>query len=175
MSFTLTKSLEILERTPLLLHHLLDGLSEVWTHTNEGDDTWSAYDVVGHLIHGEKTDWIPRMEIILAQKPNSEFEPFDRFAQFTASKGKTLAQLLAEFTALRTHNLSQLRSKNLSEKDFALIGKHPTLGSATLAQLIATWVVHDLNHLAQISRIMAKQYNNEVGPWYAYLGILQPK
>ncbi len=175
MTFSLAHSLEFLERTPLLLHHLLDGLSEEWTHTNEGPDTWSAYDVVGHLIHGEKTDWIPRMEIILAQKPNSEFEPFDRFAQFNASKGKTLAQLLAEFKALRTHNLAQLRSKNLREKDFALLGKHPALGPASLAQLIATWVVHDLNHLSQISRIMAKQYTKEVGPWYAYLGILQPK
>lgn len=115
------------------------------------------------------------MEIILAQKPNNEFEPFDRFAQFTASKGKTLTQLLTEFTTLRAHNLALLRSKNLGEKEFALLGKHPTLGPASLAQLIATWVVHDLNHIAQISRIMAKQYTNEVGPWYAYLGILQPK
>lgn len=175
MTFSLAHSLEILERTPLLLHHLLDGLSEEWTHTNEGPDTWSAYDTVGHLIHGEKTDWIPRLEIILAQKPNSEFEPFDRFAQFTASKGKTLTQLLTAFNTLRTHNLTQLRSKNLSEKDFALLGKHPALGPVSLAQLIAAWVVHDLNHLAQISRIMAKQYTTEVGPWYAYLGVLKPK
>lgn len=175
MSFTLEKSLEILERTPLQLYHLLDGLSEEWTHTNEGPDTWSAYDVVGHLIHGEKTDWIPRMEMILAQKPNSEFEPFDRFAQFNASKGKTLTQLLAEFKTLRTHNLALVRSKNLSEKDFALLGKHPALGQASLAQLLATWVVHDLNHVSQISRIIANQYTKEVGPWYAYLGILQPK
>jgi len=174
-TFSLSTSIEILERTPQVLATYLHGLSDVWTHQHEGPDTWSPYDVVGHLIHGEKTDWVPRMEIILAQKPGSVFEPFDRFAQFELSKGKSLPQLLEEFAVLRKKNIITLRSKNLTDKELKLKGQHPALGEVTLQQLLATWVVHDLNHIVQISRVMAHQYDAEVGPWKAYLGILHPK
>lgn len=173
MVFDLSKSLEILERTPEVLEKMLLNLSAEWIYSNEGGQTWCAYDIIGHLIHGEKTDWIPRLEIILTQNSEIEFEPFDRFAQFKSSEGKSLQQLLEEFKLLRKHNLAFLRNKNLTDKHFSLRGKHPALGMVTLAQLLATWVVHDLNHIAQISRIMAKQYKNEVGPWVEYLGVLK--
>lgn len=171
MNFDLEKAIPILERTPVVLKTLLQYQPPDWTHKNEGGETWSAFDVVGHLIHGEKTDWIPRMEIILSQS-GKPFEPFDRFAQFDASKGKTLEELLMEFEQLRTQNIGILKSKNLSPADLKKTGNHPALGPATLAQLLSTWVVHDLNHLAQISRVMAMQYKEEVGPWVAYLGVL---
>ena len=173
MQFNLNKSLEILERTPLVLEAMLNGLCEEWIINNEGHETWSPYDVLGHLIHGEKTDWIPRMEIILSQKADSAFEPFDRFAQFAEGTDKTLNQLLEEFITLRKLNIERLRSKNLSQHDFVLKGKHPVFGQVTLSQLLSTWVVHDLNHISQISRVMAKQYKTEVGPWKEYLGILK--
>ena len=173
MNFTLGKSLEILERTPDVLSSLLQNLSYDWTSPNEGGETWSAYDIVGHLIHGEKTDWIPRAEIILSGKTDKSFEPFDRFAQFEESKGKSLAQLLDEFKRLRKKNLELLRSKKLIDKNLEERGIHPDFGEVTLSQLLSTWVVHDLNHIAQIARVMAKQYKEEVGPWIKYLGILQ--
>lgn len=173
MKFNLTQAIEILERTPSTLGTLLHGLSEEWTDNNEGAETWSPYDVIGHLIHGEKTDWMQRLEIILSDQGNKTFEPFDRFAQFQESIGKTLGQLLAEFKDIRTENLQYLKSKNLIEIDFQKKGMHPALGEATLENLLSTWVVHDLNHLAQISRIMAKQYKEEVGPWVEYLPILK--
>lgn len=173
MVFNLEKSVQVLERTPAALEAMLHAVDDDWVYKNEGEQTWSPYDIVGHLIHGEKTDWIPRLEIIMAQQAGSMFEPFDRFAQFENSKGKNMQQLLDEFKQLRKQNLEILRAKNLNEKHFQLIGMHPALGEATLAQLIATWVVHDLNHLAQIARVMAKQYKHEVGPWHAYLGILK--
>jgi len=173
MQFDLHQSLELLERTPLVLKTMLKGLSEVWIKNNEGPETWSPYDILGHLIHGEKTDWMPRMEIILSRKPDSTFLPFDRFAQFAESKGKTMEQLLAEFKSLRKLNLEKLTSRNLTPDDFALTGNHPALGRVTLVQLLSTWVVHDLNHISQVSRVMAKQYRTEVGPWYEYLGILK--
>lgn len=173
MNFSLQNSLEMLERTPLVLESMLAGLSDEWIYKNEGEKTWSPFDIIGHLIHGEKTDWIPRMEIILKQNPNSEFEPFDRFAQFENSKGKTPQELLNAFTLLRKQNIEIVRNKNLNTYHFALKGKHPALGEVTLAQLFATWVVHDLNHTGQIARVMAKQYKDEVGPWYQYLGILK--
>ncbi|HTJ52003.1 MAG TPA: DinB family protein [Cyclobacteriaceae bacterium] len=173
MQFDLNKSLEILERTPFVLEAMLNGLSEEWIRNNEGHETWSPYDVVGHLIYGEKTDWIPRMEIILSQKGDRAFVPFDRFAQFTESANKTLTQLLEEFKTLRKQNIERLRSKDLTQNDFVLTGIHPAFGEVTLAQLLSTWVVHDLNHISQISRVMAKQYKAEVGPWYEYLGILK--
>jgi uncharacterized damage-inducible protein DinB len=141
--------------------------------SNEGREPWSPYDIIGHLIHGEKTDWIPRMEIILSQNDNRTFAPFDRFAQFQDSRGKTLKQLLSEFNTLRKQNIHQLRSKKLTHRELLLTGTHPALGTVSLSQLLSTWVVHDLNHLAQISRIMAKQYATEVGPWFQYLGILK--
>jgi len=173
MQFSLTKSIEILERTPRVLEAMLTDLSQGWIINNEGPETWSPYDVLGHLIHGEKTDWVPRMEIILSQKGDCAFVPFDRFAQFEESKGKTMNQLLDEFKTLRKINVEKLRSKNLSEIDLTLEGKHPAFGAVTLHQLLSTWVVHDLNHISQIARVMAKQYTTDVGPWYEYLGILK--
>lgn len=172
MEFDLKKSIEILSRTPVVLEALLDGISEEWIANNEGDNTWSPFDIVGHLIHGEKTDWIIRMEIILSNDKNKEFDSFDRFAQFQDSKGKSLKQLLDEFKVLREKNISVLNSKNLDKNDLKKKGVHPALGEVTLKQLIATWTVHDLGHLAQISRVMAKQYTQEVGPWTQYLSIL---
>jgi hypothetical protein len=172
MQFNLNRALELLEKTPGVIESLLDGLSEEWTTTNEGGDSWSPYDIVGHLIHGEKTDWMPRMEIILSSNVDKVFEPFDRFAQFNDSNGKTMRQLLSEFKLLRASNTNQLRLKGLVAEDLQQAGIHPALGQVTLQQLLAAWVVHDLNHIAQITRIMAKQYKTEVGPWEEYLRIL---
>ena len=174
MKFTLSKSIEILKRTPDVLIAMLHNLSTDWTLRNEGGETWSVFDIVGHLIEGEKTDWIPRMEIILSDKPDKTFEPFDRFAQFEESKGKSLTQLLDEFKRLRHSNIEHLRSKNLTDQNNEEKGIHPAFGEITLSQLLSTWTVHDLNHIAQISRVMAKQYKAEVGPWVEYLKILQP-
>ena len=173
MHLNLEKSIEILERTPTVLQTLLQNLSDDWILHNEGEETWSVYDVIGHLIHGEKTDWIPRTEIILSENPNKTFKPFDRFAQFELSKGKTLSQLLDEFTILRKKNIEVLRSKKITENDLNKKGVHPTFGEVTLSQLLSTWAVHDLNHIAQIVRVMAKQYKEDVGPWIEYLRILQ--
>lgn len=173
MNFNLATSIEILERTPATLTTLLEGISSDWTSNNEGGESWSVYDVIGHLIHGEETDWIPRMDIILGDQQDKTFETFDRFAQFELSKGKTLAQLLAQFNNLRQKNLEHLRSKKITEADLNKTGVHPAFGAVTLAQLLATWTVHDLNHIAQVARVMAKQYQDEVGPWVAYLKILQ--
>ncbi len=172
MQFNLETAVEILERTPETLKLMLGGLSQDWTGVNEGAETWSPYDIVGHLIHGEKTDWIPRMEILLSDSQNKTFEPFDRFAQFEESKGKTLDQLLAEFADLRQENIDTLRAKKIDEADLLREGTHPALGKVVLSELLASWVVHDLNHIGQISRVMAFQYREEVGPWQAYLGIL---
>jgi hypothetical protein len=172
MDFTIEKSLSVLERTPAVLDTMLRNIADEWTSTNEGGETWSAYDVIGHLIHCEKADWILRAEIILSERTDKKFEPFDRFAQFKESKGKSLSQLLDEFTNLRRQNIGRLLSKNLTGKDLKKIGIHPAFGEVTLSQLLSTWVVHDLNHISQISRVMAKQYKNQVGPWIAYLGIL---
>jgi uncharacterized damage-inducible protein DinB len=173
MQYDIHKSAQILSRTPAVLYTLLKGLDETWTSPNEGPDTWSAYDVIGHLIHGEKTDWIPRMEIILSDKDDKSFEPFDRFAMFNDSGDKTLAQLLEEFSDLRERNIQILLLKNITEADLEKKGVHPVFGEVTLAQLLATWTVHDLNHIGQIARVMAKQYKEEVGPWTEFLGILK--
>lgn len=173
MNFTLEKSIDILERTPAVLQAMLENISDDWTMHNEGGETWSVYDVIGHLIYGEKTDWIPRTEIILSEKADKSFIPFDRFAQFRESKGKSVHELLAEFTILRKKNIEILRLKNLSGKDFDKKGVHPAFGEVTLAQLLSTWAVHDLNHIAQIVRVMANQYKQEVGPWIEYLRILR--
>jgi len=147
-------------------------LGEHWTHRNYGETTFSPFDVVGHLIHGEKTDWMPRLRIILEHGEDVPFEPFDRFAQSEASRGKTLADLLSEFERLRAENLATLRGLELTPRQLALRGMHPALGSVTAQELIATWVVHDLNHLKQIAKAMAWQYRDDVGPWRAYLPIL---
>ena len=173
MNFRLDKSIEILERTPDVLRLMLDGISAEWTNNNEGEETWSAYDVVGHLIHGEKTDWMPRAELILSDNINKNFIPFNRFAQLEESKGKTLQQLLDEFKLLREQNIAKLRSIKITEEDLQKKGIHPAFAEVTLSQLLATWVVHDLNHIAQISRVMAKQYKEAVGPWVEYLKILR--
>jgi hypothetical protein len=172
MHFSLSDTLEILERTPHALHGMLSGLSHRWTDPNEGPDTFSAFDNVGHLVHGERADWIPRARIILAQGPEQRFAPYDRFAQVHESAGKTLAQLLDEFATLRLANIAEVRSWNLTDAALALTGEHPAFGRVTLQQLLATWAVHDLGHTAQIARVMAKQYRAEVGPWRAYLPIL---
>jgi uncharacterized damage-inducible protein DinB len=173
MNFELEKSLEILERTPDVITDMLRGLSTDWTSANEGEGTWSAYDVVGHLVHGEKTDWVPRTEVILSAQSERRFEPFNRFAQFEESRGKSLHDLLTEFKQLRQKNLAHLRSKGITNKDLQKTGTHPDFGDVTLSQLLSTWVVHDLNHIAQISRVMAKHYKDDVGPWIEYLRILK--
>ncbi len=173
MDFNIKNAIQILERTPDVLHAMLQGLSADWTSRNEGGESWSVYDIIGHLIHGEKTDWIPRMEIILSEKPGKTFEPFDRFAQFEVSKGKSLEQLLDEFKTWRQKNIERLRSEKITDKILEEKGIHPAFGEVTLAQLLSTWVVHDLNHIAQIARVMAHQYHAEVGPWIEYLRILQ--
>lgn len=172
MKFNLNKSIEVLERTPITLLAMLHNISLEWTNANEGGDTWCVYDIIGHLIYGEKTDWISRTEILVSNKPVKNFEAFDRFAQFEESRGKTLDQLLVEFKELREKNIEKLLLLNLTEEKFNLKGFHPDLGEVTLSQLISCWVVHDLNHLAQISRVMSKQYREEVGPWIKFLGIL---
>jgi hypothetical protein len=172
MDFSLPHALAVLERTPGTLRALLDGLPDAWTAPNEGPDTFSAFDNVGHLVHGERADWIPRARIILAQGESRRFEPYDRFAQYRESKGKSLSMLLDEFAALRAANLGTLRGWRLGERELALEGEHPAFGAVTLRQLLATWVAHDLGHLAQVARVMAKQYREAVGPWRAYLPVL---
>jgi hypothetical protein len=173
MKYNLKNSIYILEQTPGILEFLLKDCPEDLFMKNEGDDSWSPYDIVGHLIHGEKTDWIERMEIILSDGPDKTFQPFDRFAQFTDSKGKNISQLLNEFSMLRRRNVSILQSKSLSEEDLQKKGIHPAFGEVNLEQLLSTWTVHDLNHLSQIMRVMAHQYKTNVGPWSAYLPLLQ--
>lgn len=173
MKFDLSKSILILERTPAVLNSLLGDLPNDWILPNEGKETWSPYDVIGHLVHGEKTDWISRAKIILSEGTDKSFKPFDRFAQFEESKGKSINQLLDDFNILRKNNLTELKSLNITEQQLQLEGRHPEFGVVTLRQLLSTWVAHDLGHIAQISRVMAKQYVDEVGPWKAYLGILK--
>jgi hypothetical protein len=172
MDFDVTTAVAVLERTPRVLRAMLTGLGSEWIDANEGAETWSPYDNVGHLIHGERTDWIPRAQIILAQGENRRFTPFDRFAQFRESEGKSLADLLDEFSNLRSGNLTTLAGWRLSDEQLALKGEHPALGTVTLQQLLSAWVVHDLGHIAQIARVMAKQYRDAVGPWRAYLPVL---
>jgi len=173
MKFDLNKSYEILERIPPVLKILLSDLSADWIMNNEGPDTFSPYDVVGHLVQGEKTDWRDRATMILEHGTKKSFVPFDRFAQFEESKGKSLQQLLDEFEKLRKENLDWLRSLNLTETDFEKKGTHPALGEVTLKQLLSTWVVHDLTHVAQVTRVMAKQYKEEIGPWLEFFRIMK--
>ena len=172
MEFSIYKSIEILERTPHVLSQLTNNLSADWTMNNEGGETWSVFDVIGHLIHGEKTDWITRIEIILSEGANKEFVPFDRFAQLEESKGKSLEQILKEFLTARELSLKKLRGFKLTENDFNKTGIHPKFGSVTLSQLVAAWTVHDLDHISQISRVMSKQYKEQSGPWIEYMKIL---
>jgi hypothetical protein len=175
MDFTLSDGVAVLSRTPGVLRNMLAGLPDALVTNDEGPGTWSPFDVVGHLIHGERADWIPRAKIILAQGENTTFDPFDRFAQEQDSLGKSLADLLDEFEDLRKGNLAALADLGLTDADLALEGGHPAFGKVTLEQLLATWVVHDLGHLAQISRTMAGNYDHAVGPWKEYLGILGRK
>jgi DinB superfamily len=170
--FVMGEGLAILARTPGTLDAMLRGLPDGWIAANEGDNTWSPFDVVGHLIHGEQTDWMPRARIILQQGESRPFDKFDRFAQFDASQGRTLDSLLDEFAMLRRDNLQELASLRLTEADLDRRGRHPAFGVVTLRQLLATWVAHDLDHVVQISRVLARQYSSEVGPWTAYLRVI---
>jgi hypothetical protein len=177
MEFTLPEATAVLARTPTALNALLRGVPNTWVRGNEGlskdgKPTWSPFDIVGHLISGERTDWMPRARIILEQGEARPFDPFDRFAQEKESQGKYIDQLLDEFTRLRKENLAALQALNLQPQDLARRGKHPELGVVTLSELLATWAVHDLTHLHQLSRVMAHQYRDAVGPWRAYLGVL---
>ena len=172
MKYDLEQAISVLQKTPKVMKTFLGGLSSEWTTNNEGSDSWSPYDVIGHLVHGEKTDWMPRLEIVLSEKGNKTFTPYDRFAQFEMSKGKSLNDLLSEFETLRKENLVTLQSKKLTAKDLQRQGIHPELGPVTLSEMLSAWVVHDLGHIAQVSRVMAKQYKGEVGPWTRYLTIL---
>jgi hypothetical protein len=166
------EAVAVLLRTPATLNTLLRNLPDGWIAAHEGGETWSPFDVIGHLIHGERTDWIPRAKMILEHGDTRPFEKFDRFAQFEASKGRTLASLLDEFATLRRQNLRELESLELTEAQLDRRGRHPELGIVTLRQLLATWVAHDLDHVVQISRAIARQYTDEVGPWRAYLRII---
>lgn len=172
MEFDLTTGIVVLERTPAVMRAMLAALPDAWTTANEGPETWTPYDIMGHLIHGERTDWIPRARIILDQGASRRFTPFDRFAQFRESEGKSLGDLLDEFARLRADNLATLAGWRLTDAQLALEGEHPELGRVTLRQLLATWVAHDLGHIAQTARVMAKQYRDAVGPWRAYLPVM---
>jgi hypothetical protein len=171
-TFAIDDAVAILSRTPATLDALLRGLPNGWIAAHEGGETWSPFDVIGHLIHGERTDWVPRAKIILEHGEARAFDKFDRFAQFAVSQGRTLASLLDELAALRQENLRELMALRLTEADLERRGQHPELGVVTLRQLLATWVAHDLDHVVQISRVLARQYSDEVGPWRAYLRII---
>lgn len=172
MDFDLDAGTAVLVRTPATLAALLRGLGPHWADATEGPDTWSPYVIVGHLIHGERTDWIPRAQLILAQGAERRFAPYDRFAQFRESEGKPLAALLDEFIRVRAENLQTLAGWHLTDRELARTGEHPAFGTVTLRQLLATWVAHDLGHVAQVARVMAKQYRDAVGPWREYLPVL---
>lgn len=172
MNFSLQKSIEVLERTPGVLTAMLSGLPDEWIKSNEGPGTWSPYDVVAHYIHCEITDWVPRMDIILSDGPDKKFKPFDPSGH-DGNKGKSLTDLLKEFSDLRKKNVNYLRSKQLTGNDLRKTGIHPKFGEVTLAQLLSTWTAHDLNHIAQVSRVMAKQYKEDVGPWIEFLRVLK--
>lgn len=171
MNFKLQKSIELLKRTPAAYKALFYQMPLDWTNANEGANTWSAFDIIGHLIHGEKTDWIPRAKIILSDASDKTFVPFDRFAQEKVSIGKTIEELIDELTLLRKQNVEELESWKLTEEDLSKTGIHPDpdLGMVTLKQLIATWTIHDIIHLNQVSRVMVKHYRQDVGPWTNYI------
>ncbi len=175
MDFKLEHAIAVLERTPATLRALLDGLPEEWIRSNEGAGSWNAFDIVGHLIHGEETDWIPRLEIILEHGESRPFDPFDRFAQLEKNRDKTLDELLHSFERARSHNLMTLRKLDLAPDQLDRTGTHPELGQVTARQLLATWVVHDLGHIAQVGRAMAQAYSDQVGPWQAFTPILSPR
>jgi hypothetical protein len=173
MEHNLEHTISLLTRTPAALDALLRDLPETWTFRNEGENTMSAFDVVGHLIHADRTNWMPRARMVLEFGETQAFEPFDRWGQIRESQGKSLGQLLDEFARLRSENLCELRALNPNQEDLDRRGRHPALGVVTLSELLATWAAHDLTHLHQISRIMAHQYREAVGPYSAYLGVLK--
>lgn len=175
MDFDLQNSLEILSRTPGSLRSMLSGISSAWLRGTEGPDSWSSYDIVGHLIHGEKTDWIPRAKMILEHGDTRAFEPFDRFFMKRLPQDVPLEEMLREFESLRKQNLDELQRLITSNDQLEKKGKHPELGDVTMKQLLATWVVHDLGHLSQINRVLAKQYTDAVGPWRGYLPVLDTR
>ena len=172
MNFDLVDGMAILRRTPSVLRSLMEGLPEDWTRPNEGPETWSPFDVLGHLIVAEETDWMVRARVILAQGPDRRFPPFDRFRHLRENQGRTVAALLDRFAQIRAENLEALEALHLDPERLRLTGEHPEFGAVTLEQLLATWVVHDLGHIAQITRVMSKQYREAVGPWQAYLPVL---
>jgi hypothetical protein len=172
MDFDLSAGIAVLERTPNTMRAMLGGLPPAWIDATEGPETWSPYVIVGHLIHGERTDWMPRAELILTQGDTVAFQPFDRFAQFELSRGKTLGELLETFAELRAGNLRRLRELAPGPAELACRGRHPELGPVTLGQHLSTWVAHDLSHIGQIARVMARRYTAAVGPWRAYLPLL---
>ncbi len=173
MEFNLEKTVEIIERTPKVLYALLQGISDDWIYNNEGENTWSVFDVVGHLIVCEKTNFITRTEIILSDSENKTIAPIDMSAQFEWNKGKSITDLLKEFEIIRKENINRLLSLNITSGDFIKTAVHPKIGKLTLGELLATWAAHDLNHIVQITRIMAKQYKNEVGPFTEFLTIIK--
>ncbi|MGE0481047.1 MAG: DinB family protein [Phycisphaerae bacterium] len=172
MNFQLADAVAVLGRTPGVLHTLLGNLPEPWITNNYGPQTFSPFDVVGHLIHGERTDWMPRVRLILEHGPAKPFQPFDRYAMIEQNKGKSIGELLETFSTLRMENIAQLAALNLGPRELALRGKHPALGDVTMENLLATWVAHDLNHIHQVAKCMAWQYRDAVGPWREYLTIL---
>jgi len=175
MAFRLDHGLTQLEATPRLLRAWLADLPDAWLHANEGPDTWSPFEVVGHLVHGERTDWMTRVRHILREGARRPFVPFDRFAHVEANRGRPLDELLDELTELRLRNLVELRALDLSPDELSRTGRHPELGTVTLGQLLATWVVHDQGHVAQIARVLARVNADEVGPWAGYLPVLRAR
>ncbi len=171
--FSLTETIAVLTRTPAALNALLRGLPDIWVRRNEGKDTWNAFDIVGHLAFAERTDWMPRVRILMEYGEERPFDPFDRFAQLKERQDKSLEELLDDFARLRNESLVALEALNLQQQDLTRRGRHPALGTVTLSELLAAWAVHDLNHLHQLSRVMAHQYRDEVGPWNIYLGVLK--
>jgi DinB superfamily len=172
LPFVLAEAIAVLQRTPVVIDALLRGLPDDWVTADEGIGTWTPFDVVGHLIHGERTDWIPRARIMLNHGESRPFDRFDRSAQFSESKGKTLASLLDEFAMERRRNVDELVAMQLTDADLDRRGRHPELGVVTLRQLLATWVAHDLDHIMQIARVLGRHYSDEVGPWRAYLRVI---
>ncbi len=173
MEFDLNEGVAVLERTQATLRAMLEGLPAAWLHGTEGPDTWSPYIVMGHLIHCEREDWIRRARIILEQGPSRRFTPLDRVAQLRGGHDRSMHDLLDEFADLRAKNLATLTGWKLTDVHLALEGEHPEFGAVTMRQLLATWVAHDLGHLVQISRVMARQYRDAVGPWRAYLSVMR--
>ena len=173
MDFRFDEALPVLQRTPAVLRALLLDLPDPWISANEGSGTWTPFDVIGHLIHGERTDWVPRVEHILQHGGTRPFAAFDREAMFTNSKGRSLTELLDTFGQLRTGSLNRLAALGLTDADLARHGRHPEFGAVTMAQHLATWVAHDMSHVSQVVRVMAHRYSTAVGPWRAYLSILR--